>query len=316
MAVSIRQLQENELSAANHIFRLAFGTFIQLPDPMSFASDRNYMNRWYLDPTAAFAAIDQEQIVGSNIAANWGSFGTFGPLTVHPNYWGCKVGQQLVEAVVGCFERWQVSQAGLFTFSDSAKHLMLYQKFGFYPRFLTTVMSKSVQPAQANALSDEAAGMLYSQLDPAQQTECLKSCFQLTDAIYSGLDASREMVAVASQNLGDTVLLHDGDRLKGFAVCHCGEGSEAGKDNCFVKFGAVQSKQPEADFERLLQSCERFARQQGLKNLVGGVNTERQVAYQKMLSMGFRIEMIGAVLAKPNQPGFNRPDVFVLDDWR
>ncbi|HEY9661412.1 MAG TPA: hypothetical protein V6C65_23395, partial [Allocoleopsis sp.] len=158
--------------------------------------------------------------------------------------------------------------------------------------------------------------LLYSQLNPAQQTECLKSCSQLTDAIYSGLDASREIVAVANQKLGDTVLLQDDDQLKGFAVCHCGEGSEAGKDNCFVKFGAVQSGHSEADFERLLQSCERFARQQGLKNLVCGVNTERQVAYQKMLSMSFRIEMIGVVLSKPNQPGFNRPDAFVLDDWR
>ena len=36
MNISIRQLQENELSTAEHIFRLAFGTFIGLPEPTDF----------------------------------------------------------------------------------------------------------------------------------------------------------------------------------------------------------------------------------------------------------------------------------------
>ncbi|MEP0891224.1 hypothetical protein [Leptolyngbya sp. FACHB-16] len=46
----------------------------------------------------------------------------------------------------------------------------------------------------------------YSDLDPQQQSHCLRECFQLTDAIYSGLDLSREIQAVHTQNLGDTVL--------------------------------------------------------------------------------------------------------------
>jgi hypothetical protein len=57
MNISIRLLQENELSTAEHIFRLAFGTFIGLAEPTDFCADANYVRtRSQIDPTAAFAA--------------------------------------------------------------------------------------------------------------------------------------------------------------------------------------------------------------------------------------------------------------------
>jgi hypothetical protein len=43
-----------------------------------------------------------------------------------------------------CFRTWGVQHAGLFTFAHSPKHITLYQKFGFWPRFLTAVMPKPV----------------------------------------------------------------------------------------------------------------------------------------------------------------------------
>ncbi|WP_316789585.1 hypothetical protein [Thermoleptolyngbya oregonensis] len=58
MAITIRAMQEADLAIADHLFRRAFGTFIRLPDPQDFARTMNYMNRWYLDPSAAFVAED------------------------------------------------------------------------------------------------------------------------------------------------------------------------------------------------------------------------------------------------------------------
>jgi outer membrane autotransporter protein len=63
----------------------------------------------------------------------------------------------------------------------------------------------------------------------------------MTDAIYAGLDVEREIRAVDAQRLGDTVLLWDGARLVALGVCHCGPGSEAGSDACYIKFGAARS---------------------------------------------------------------------------
>lgn len=318
MTILIRPLQSDELPTADAIFRLAFGTFIGLPDPGQFASGCNYMNRWFADPTAALAAIDAkspadaETLIGSNIAVRWGSFGFFGPLTVHPDYWNQQVGQQLVAAAIDCFDRWGVTHAGLFTFPNSPKHLVLYQKFGFYPRFLTPVLGKPIQATSASLRS-----IAFSKLTPDQQTDALKACAELTGSLYNGLDLTTEIQTVAQHDWGETLLLWSGDRLTGLAICHCGADTEAGPGNCYIKFGAVRSGQNAAvNFEQLLQECNIFAYQQGLTQLLGGVNLEREAAYRQMRDLGFQITIMGIAMCRPNQPGWNRSDVFAIDDWR
>lgn len=78
MNISIRLLQESELSTADYIFRLAFGTFIGLADPITFGGDASYIqHRWQTEPRGAFAASLDGKLVGSNLATSWGSCGFF-----------------------------------------------------------------------------------------------------------------------------------------------------------------------------------------------------------------------------------------------
>jgi predicted N-acetyltransferase YhbS len=313
MNILIRLLQENELAEADRIFRLAFGTFIGLPQPTDFGGDANYIQpRWKADPTAAFAAEVDGKLVGSNLATHWGSIGFFGPLSVHPDFWSQGVAQRLIEPVMAQFAQRGTRQTGLFTFPNSPKHHALYQKFGFYPRFLTFIMAKPIQAAQ-----QDLPGTTYSKLNPEQRSQCLKACSELTNAVYAGLDLSPEIVAVHAQNLGDTVLLWDETELAGFAICHCGADSEAGSDVCYVKFGVVRpGAQAGEQFEQVLDLCEAFGATQKMSRLVAGVNTSRDQAYTRMVARRFRTEITGVVMHKPNEPGYNRPDVFLLDDWR
>jgi hypothetical protein len=188
-----------------------------------------------------------------------------------------------------------------FTFSDSPKHIGLYQKFGFWPCFLTAVMSKPVVAADKTTTTttirrkrrgDEIAlpWSKYSELSEVDQGECLSVCRILTDSIYEGLDLKHEIAAVNTQRLGDTVLLWDrnddddageetrllGRRLMGMAVCHCGAGSEAGSNTCYVEVGAVQPGPNGGQFFcQLLNVCEELARVHGMSRLVAGVNTGR-----------------------------------------
>lgn len=79
----IRSMRQGDLDAADRIVRLAFGTFLGLPDPMTFMGDADFTRtRWLADPTAAFAAELDGELVGSNFATCWGSVAFFGPLTV------------------------------------------------------------------------------------------------------------------------------------------------------------------------------------------------------------------------------------------
>ena len=82
--------------------------------------------------------------MGSNFATRWGSVGFFGPLTIRPDLWDRGIGARLVEAVTASFDEWGTRHAGLFTFAQSAKHVGLYQKYGYWARFLTAIMSAPV----------------------------------------------------------------------------------------------------------------------------------------------------------------------------
>ena len=311
--LSIRQLQEDDLPKADYIMRLAFGTFLGLPEPTSFMGDAAYVTtRWAADPAAARAAEVKGELAGSNFAANWGSVGFFGPLTVHPDLWDQHVAQHLLESTMEIFDRWGSKHIGLFTFPHSPKHIHLYQKFGFWPRFLTPIMAASVGGSKTTP-----GWSAFSSLPDGEQATALGACREITDGIYDGLDLSREILAVEKQKLGDTVLLWDGSKLAAFAVCHCGPGTEAGSGACFVKFGAVRSTSSAGDhFERLLDACEAFAASRGLARLVAGVNVARHEAYRSMIARGFRTELEGIAMQKDDEAGYNRRDVYVIDDWR
>lgn len=325
MELSIRLLDSRDLAIADRIFRLAFGTFLGLPEPTEFYGDTDYINtRYNADRSSAFVAEVDGRLVGSNFATNWGSVSSFGPLSVHPEFWGQGIAQPLIAAAIDRFDRWGTQHAGLFTFPNSPKHHALYQKFGFYPRFLTFIMAKSLAKddrefpiaAQLRTTTFNSE-ILASPVEEERRSGLLKACAQLTDAIYPGLDVSREIIAVETQNLGDTVLLWNDSDLVGFAVCHCGARSEAGSDVCYVKFAAVQpGKHAAEQFAGLLDACEVFAASQKLSRLLAGVNTSHEQAYQRMRDRQFRTEITGVLMHKPNEIAYRRADVFVLDDWR
>jgi hypothetical protein len=311
ISVSVRPVLETDLVEVRRIFRVAFGTFLGVPDPENFWADREYIfTRWHADPSAALAAEGDGALAGSIFATNWGSFGFFGPLIVRPELWNQHVAQKLLGPTMDLFEIWGVREAGLFTFANSAKHVGLYQKFGFWPRFLTALMSKDVS-------AHEASSIRYSTLNPEEQGHALSACRKLTDSIYAGLDVTREIRAVKEQNLGETILLWGGESLDGFAVCHGGEGTEAGVNNCYIKFAAARpGPGVESRFEHLLDGCEALAAERGWQHLEAGINLNRGQAYRQMLRRGFRTYVQGVAMHKPDSPAYNRSDVFVVDDWR
>jgi GNAT superfamily N-acetyltransferase len=315
--ITVQPLVESQLPEAARICSAAFGTFLGVPDPETFFADRDIVHgRWHAKHVAGFGAVLDEVLVGSNFVTNWGSVGFFGPLTVRPDLWDKGVGKRLVAAAVDCFDSWGTKHAGLFTFSESTKHLALYEKFGFCARFLTSIMTV---PTSMVAAGRNLRWVRYSDLGPSQQAEVLEESRVLTDALYSGFDVRNEIRVVQALDLGDTVLLRDklDRRLDGFAICHYGPRSEAGKDRCYIKFGAVrEGPGAAAVFTDLLDSCAGFSARAGITTLVAGVNLGRYESYRCMLSRGFRAAMQGVAMHRPNEAGYSRPDVFVIDDWR
>jgi RimJ/RimL family protein N-acetyltransferase len=105
--VLIRPLRESDLTEADRIERLAFGTYLGLPDPMAFLGDAaDIATRWQTEPEGAFAAELDGALIGTNFATLWGSVGILGPLTIHPDYWNRGYATPLIKAVVDCLVSW------------------------------------------------------------------------------------------------------------------------------------------------------------------------------------------------------------------
>jgi len=309
----VRALEEGDLSEAALIFRLAFGTFLGAPDPSTHMNDLDYVyGRFRAPHVASFGASLDGRLVGSNFATRWGSVGFFGPLTVRPELQDSGIARKLLDRTMAQFHTWESRHVGLFTFAHSAKHVALYQKYGFYPRFLTAVMAAPVAAAPA------ASGWSrFSDLYENQREQALASCRALTDKLYAGLDLSEEIRTTHEQGLGDTVLLEGGDGLAAFAICHYGPKSEAGADFCFIKFGAVgDSATAERDFGRLLDSCAALARTVNMPKLLAGANLARVEPYRQLIARGFRTGFQGVAMHWHNDPGYNRAGVYIIDDWR
>ena len=307
-------MRSGDLDSVDTIMRLAFGTIRGLRDPSAAFGDADSVRtRFRAAPDCAWVAELDGELVGSVFATRWGSFGFFGPLSVHPDLWDRGIGSRLLEPVLEAFGRWDVRQAGLFTFAGSPKHLVLYQKHGFWPGSLTVVAAKAPETQIRGSYT-----LVSEELDESNRV-VLEEVRELTDRIFRGLDVTREIVALHTQELGDTILLrHEGGALDGVAVCHSGAGSEAGSGTCFVKFGACRPGRRAAErFERLLDACDAFAASVGTGRLVAGVNTGRLDAYRRMLARGFSAELVGvAMRLTPEAPHFDTPSHYVIDDLR
>jgi GNAT superfamily N-acetyltransferase len=314
MDIRIRNLESVDLADADRIFRLAFGTFLGLPHPTAFGGDADYVHsRWRAAPAATLGAFVDGELVGSNFVTRRGSFGFFGPLTVHPDFWGRGIAQRLLEQTMPLFTSHGVTQAALFTFPQSTQHVALYQKFGFWPGHLTLLLEKVVPAAVL-----PAEGSLLAREPGPKRERAIAACRELTASTYPGLDVTDEIDAVATQRLGETVLIAEDDgELAGFAVCHLGPGSEAGSGAAYLKF-AIARPGPgaEARLERVLAAGEALAAARGLGRVVAGVNTARRAACRILLARGYRSMLQGVAMQRGADAGYDRPDCFVLDDLR
>lgn len=304
----IEPLPERDLAEAREVVREAFATFMGAAAPGEFWNDRDYVEgRWRAEHTAWFKVDIAGRLAAVAGVARWGSHAVVGPVAVRPAYWERKLAKALMAAVSGQLDAWGIHHAGLFTFPDSPRHLGLYQGFGFWPQALTAVMARAVEgQASRPAPACEA-------LSQAQR----QACAALANEAAPGLDPTGELDAVERLGLGANLLLHEpSGELEAFAACHFGPRSEAGEGVCYIKFAMVRGGEGAAGrMERLLAACNGLALAQGQTELMLGVNTGRRDAYQHLLGAGFAIQILGVTMHR-GSGGYDRPEVWICDDWR
>lgn len=314
---TVGPLKESELEEADRIFRVAFGTFIGLPNPADFMGDRNiFISRWHAPHVKTLAARDNGRLIGSNQITRWGSFAFFGPLTVLPEYWDRGIAQLLLDGTVKIIEKLDLKRTALFTFSNSTKHVGLYQKFGYWPDYLTALMTLPPQPTAPAGGNESPKATYLTALRKTVRDGAIAACAKITNTISPGLDLSDELRTLLKQKSGETILTYTRNVLDAFAICLHGPGSEGGTKTCYVKFAAARSGSGAGErFDRLLDACAAFAASRNA-SLEAGMNLAREDAYRRMRAHGFRAFAQGVSMQRPHAPGHNRGDVYVIDDWR
>lgn len=308
MDIDVRRLDATGVDAADRIVRDAFGTFMSSD---IFGDTGIVRTRFRAPNVQVLGAFDGVELIGSTVLTSWGSVAVLGPLSVWPKRWDSGVGSRLVAASLDVFAGWGATHHGLFTFANSARHHRLYERFGFWPRFLTVIMSRPVTGAEP------AQGWRGSAMDRAGRPDLVAACAAVTDAVHPGLDVSGEIESVLEQHLGDVVLVGEPDAPSGFGICHVGPGSEAGTGIAYVKFAAVRPGRAAAGtFAALIDACAGYAAAAGAARLVLGVNLARHEAYRHLVRAGFQTDVPGLTMHRPNEAGYDRPDAFVVDDWR
>ncbi len=169
--IIVRPLRETDLTTAESIRRIAFGTFLGVADLTTFRSDTDYLRtRWLADPNAAFGAELGGELVGSNLATRWGSVGFFGPLTVHPDLWNRGIATRLMEPVMELF-------ANLGNHTGGSVHLC--RQSGTHSsvseiRVLATVPDRD---HVEGGLSTSSSGVLVAVFSTARQrAEAISGC--------------------------------------------------------------------------------------------------------------------------------------------
>jgi len=136
--ISIHVMERTELEEPRRIFRVAFGTFIGVPEPQTFWADREYVfTRWQSDPQARSL---RKWMVSwqDRILPQTGQFRIFWSFDNPSAVLGSGHSTRASGSDHGPFRK-VTRETGLFTFAHSAKRTGLYQKFGFWPRFLTAI---------------------------------------------------------------------------------------------------------------------------------------------------------------------------------
>jgi len=328
----VRPLSAEDLPAADRVMRLAFGTFLGMPDPSQFMGDAAYVQSRFRYTRHFGAFNDDSRLVGSVFATVWGSFGFFGPLTVEPAAQGRGIAQTLLAEVERFFDGVDgLRRRGLSTFAHSTLHVHLYMKFGYVARFLVAVTSKELESGRSkeSGVPQESGGSkgasdcppyrLLSAQTTSERARTRQAASALaSSAVFAGLDHGVEFDAVLDLSLGDVVLLFSGSSLLAYAVVHSGAGSEAGSKTAYVKVAVACDGK---SFRGLLAACETYAASSLVKarKLLAGVNVGRTAAFAVMREREYRAVMQGVAMEKAceaGQAGFDNDDVFVCDDWR
>lgn len=228
---------------------------------------------------------DRGRVVAFNVAHLSGTEAWMGPLAVHPEHQGHGLGKTVVTAGIEMLKASGAKVIGLETMPRTMDNIGFYSSLGLNPGYLTLTVTVD------GVFSAEMKGRLRSSrlgaLAGDEMDDLVQSCLSLTDRITPGYDFTREIRLTEELALGDTIMLHDGDDLVAFAVCHSVPLVE-GRVREELRVLKLVARNGD-DFEVLVTALSDHARRSGTRRVALRVQGQYQEAYRRLINRGARV---------------------------
>ena len=305
------------------MINVAFGKFLK---GFGIPVDENepwpgvtYIEKSSIDQSMTLGVKDDSgEIIGVALASVWGDIAVFGPMAVHPDHQRKGIARQLMDSTLKDLKAEGIKKVGLFTFPGSEAHEDLYIKtFGFDKKNLNPVRGKT---AEKKELPSENSVVLYSQLGTEERDEILQKAKTLTAKLDSNLSLSNEIKSTTGKWSETLFVLNEEKSICGLAICHYGEGSEAGDKTLLIKFGMGNPDMPGTD-NLLLTACENLTVEKGMTTINAGIDASIEDERKILEENGFDIECLAGVMMIKDLTGngdtsFNSDRHPAFYDWR
>lgn len=223
---------------------------------------------------------ERGQIVAFNIAHRSGVEGWMGPLAVRPNAQEGGLGKRIVMAGVEWLERSGAQVVGLETMPRTMDNIGFYSGLGFEPERLTITVTLP-------AAMRQVPGLLLGRLPVAERGEWIGRCSELVHSVRPGYDFAREMRLTDSLALGDTLLLLDGDELRGFAIYHTAPLVEGRMREELRVLKLVAASL--GDMDAMVAQLADHATRSGTRQVALRVQGQFGELYRRLIDMGARV---------------------------
>jgi GNAT superfamily N-acetyltransferase len=245
-------------------------------------------------------------IAAFNIAHASGKEGWMGPLAVREDCQGVGQGKSVVRAGVAHLEKSGCSTIGLETMPRTMDNIGFYAGLGFVPSHLTATLT-----LEAGAVS--SVRELLSNLAPQDRDDAIAECRRLTESHSPGSDFTREIAMTHELALGDTLMIRDGDTLRGFALCHAAPLVEA---RAREELRVLKLVAADLDvFNSMLAPLAALARRSAAARVALRMQGEYPDAFSRVVKAGGRVRWTDLRMTLEGYPARNSAEAIVLSNW-
>jgi GNAT superfamily N-acetyltransferase len=265
--------------------------------------------RYAIEDAADGALIWRDErgaVAAFNMVHQSGAEGWMGPLAVRADQQGHGVGKDIVGRGVSWLQDRQAKIIGLETMPRTMDNIGFYSRLGFVPGHMTVTLSHE-------AARNDSPVELLSRLSPQGRDDAIAECKALVQGVLPGSDYSREIALTGELQLGDTLLLRDGDRLVGFALTHAAPLVEGRTRDDLRVLKLVLAE--ENRFTAFAKVIANHARHSGIRRVSFRMQGEYSNAYAQAIAMGMQVRWTDLRMSLGAQSGAKPASGIALSNW-